>query len=313
MKKIHSALLGMCVMMSSCSSDIFENNNNAGNGKYNLSVSILTNTDIKTRTDDNGKSFSDGSTVNNLKCYVYSTSHGDNADPILIQNVEIIDREDGRGANLALDLPSGQGYDFVFLATAMPQENTASKVYYSPSLRYLNVNYDKMKSCDEDVDCFYGVIKGASSAKGSEYAVTLRRPFAQLNIGTKDLKSYNEFSSSPLKSVGVTVDGVYSSMNVMDGSVIGDPCVATIASAPLPSDQNYPVSGNEYLSMCYFLVNDRKNVNVTMITINNETSYYRLFSTIPVQRNFQTNIYGKLLTKETDFHVGIDPIYERRE
>lgn len=99
-------------------------------------------------------------------------------------------------------------------------------------------------------------------------------------------------------------------MNVMDGSVIGEPSVEEIAPAPLPSGQTFPVPGADYLSMDYLLVDGRKNVDVTMTYVNDQSSFDRTFAAVRVLRNYQTNIYDNLLTSDTDFHVNIDPIYE---
>lgn len=306
MKKVYSALFASCLLFTSCSSDMVEQSGIAYGGKFSISVTVPVPEDMRTRA---AMQFSDGSTVNNLKCYVYSSGQGNGTAPIMVQDVDIVDRDGGRGGSISLDLPSGGSYDFVLLVTATDQSDTASKLYYDATSRNLNVNYGKIKSSDEDVDCFYGVIKGASLATQSNYNVTLRRPFAQLNIGTKDLSAYNSLSSSPLKSVGVSVDGVYSSMNVMDGNVVGDPVNAVFGPAALPSGQVFPLPGVDYLAMNYLLVNERKNVDVFITSVNDQYSFVNTVRDIPVQRNYQTNVYGKLLTTENDFHVDIDPMY----
>lgn len=304
MKNIVISLISSCLLLASCAADEFEVKN-PSEGNLHLSVSIPTGSDMRTRADEH--KYSDGTTVNELKCYIYNQAKGTNSEPVAVKDVDIVENEDTRTGQLSLDLPTGQVYDVVFLATANPQDNSSSKVYYDATSRQLNVNYDKIKSCDEDVDCFYAVQTNISSDQRSEYKLTLRRPFAQLNIGTKDMDTYNSMASSPLKSVGMTVNGIYSAMNILDGSVVGDPSRMTIAPAALPSGQTYPVSGVKYLAMNYLLVDGRTNVNVTLTGLNDSNSFETTYDNIPLQRNYQTNLYGNLLTADNDFTVDINP------
>ena len=296
-------------ILSSCASDVLlEEDSNSGTINFDVSVPVYT--DMRTRGLGDTRAYSDGSTVSELKCYIYNRVLGEDAAPIRTENIEIHDYDDHRGGSLSIDLPTGQAYDFVFLATACKQDDNSSKVFYNPSGRTLNFNYDRIKTSDEDVDCFFGVLKGLTSEDKAEHSIVLKRPGAQLNIGTKDLKSYNELSSSPLETVGLAVDGVYSAMNVMDGSVIGDARKVAIARNALPSGQVFPVSGADYLSMSYLLVNERTNVGVTMTASNGDSSFNTEFSDVPLQRNHQTNIYGNLLTKTNDFKIEINPEFD---
>ena len=296
-------------ILSSCASDVLlEEDSNSGTINFDVSVPVYT--DMRTRGLGDTKTYSDGSTVSELKCYIYNRVLGEDAAPIRTENIEIHDYDDHRGGSLSIDLPTGQAYDFVFLATACKQDDNSSKVFYNPSGRTLNFNYDRIKTSDEDVDCFFGVLNGLTSEDKAEHSIVLKRPGAQLNIGTKDLKSYNELSSSPLETVGLAVDGVYSAMNVMDGSVIGDARKVAIARNALPSGQVFPVNGADYLSMSYLLVNERTNVGVTMTASNGDSSFNTEFSDVPLQRNHQTNIYGNLLTKTNDFKIEINPEFD---
>ncbi len=296
-------------ILSSCASDVLlEEDSNSETINFDVSVPVYT--DMRTRGLGDTRAYSDGSTVSELKCYIYNRVLGEDAAPIRTENIEIHDYDDHRGGSLSIDLPTGQAYDFVFLATACKQDDNSSKVFYNPSGRTLNFNYDRIKTSDEDVDCFFGVLKGLASEDKAEHSIVLKRPGAQLNIGTKDLKSYNELSSSPLETVGLAVDGVYSAMNVMDGSVIGDARKVAIARNALPSGQVFPVSGADYLSMSYLLVNERTNVGVTMTASNVDSSFNTEFSDVPLQRNHQTNIYGNLLTKTNDFKIEINPEFD---
>lgn len=289
MKNLYFFILSFFLFVS-CSDDISPDKQGE-TGVFSIELTIPD--DVRTRA------YSDGSTVNSIKCYVYDHDAGDNALPFMTHDIEIKNVGSKRGNHYDFTFVKGKTYDLVFLATAVDQTNPDSKVYYNPTLRTLNVDYAASKTNDEEMDCFFGVLPNLSDKSEKALSVTLKRPFAQLNIGAKDLAKYN------IQSVGVSVDGVYSSMNIMDGSVAGDLVKAVFASNFLPSGQSFPVTGCDYLSMDYLLVNERKNVKVTMTTNDGTTSDNTDFADIPVQRNCQTNIYGDILAKGMSFNFDI--------
>ena len=292
------ASLAMAMGFSSCTSEDIQNPAELNSELVNFEIS-LPDSELKTR------GYGDGGNVSNLVCYVYQK---DAQQPMQTENVSIVNNGSKRGGSLGLNLPSSGAYDFVFLATAgIQNDKSASKVYYNPTERTLNLNYSKIQGNDEDVDCFFGVLKDISVTKGGSHKVTLKRPYAQLNIGTKDLTQYNTLASAHLQTVGVSVDGVYSSMNVMDGECVGTAGAVTLPASTLPSGQTFPAKDAEYLAMDYLLVKDRKNVTVSLTGSNSKTSFTSRYENIPLQRNYQTVVYGNLLTKENDFTVAINP------
>ncbi len=285
-------------LLNSCSSDDMLSSSSLDNNHVSFEISIP-ESGLRTRAT------SDGSLISELNCYVYQVG---NTTPLYTKPVAIGSQDGKKGGRLELDLPSGGTFNFVFLATAMKQDDPDSKLYYNPTLQTLEVNYNKVGANDEELDCFFGVLKDINVDKGQSHKITLKRPFAQLNIGTKDLSSYNQMSSTPLKSVRVTVDGVYSSMNVMDGSVLGSPLEISFPESGLPEDLYYPVPGNTYLSMDYLLVNERVDAGVSLTCVNEDgNSFTSEYSDIPLQRNYQTNVFGNLLTKANDFTIEINP------
>lgn len=289
------------VLLLSCSDDIStpENNNSVS-----IEIKVPRQDDLKTRA------YGDGSSVNNLKCYVYAQGNGATGEPIIVDDIPL--STDSK-AFYSIQLPDGQNYDLVFLATSGEQENTSGKIYYNRTDRTFNVNYSNFTANDESVDCFMGTIQNLSNAQTS-YSITLKRPYAQLNIGTKDLDDYNSLSVAKLSAVDVSVDGVYSSMNVMNGNVIGSKTSVSFPQVTEFSSNPFPVPDAKYLSMNYLLMNTRENTTVTMKTTSSDGSNIDYsFNNIPLQRNFKTNIYGNLLTKSNDYKVEISPDFTGQE
>ena len=95
----------------------------------------------------------------------------------------------------------------------------------------------------------------------------------------------------------------------MNGTVEGETSV-TYALANLPTE-DFPVTltpAAKYMSMDYLLVADDKALtNVTFTATNGTHNVERLYTNVPVRRNYRTNIYGNILTEEANFNIEIVP------
>lgn len=301
MKRFYISLVLTSAMshFSGCSSempDMPDSNDELTSVSFNLSFSSLNNKD--TRSLAPGYKFSDGSSISVLKCYVYPTSNGSNAEPSQIIDIPISSTNGVIGGNVSVSLPKGTDFDVVFLGTSIPQNDASSKLYYSTTGRSLSVDYSKVVANDEELDCFFTSRANLTSDNVTYSDIVLSRPFAQLNIGTQDYVSYN--ASNPISNISVSVDKVYSKVNLMDGSLIGDSSTVTLIGSA-PSSQIFPVDGFSYLSMNYLLVNLRTLVDVTL-TVNhsNAASASKVIplGQMAVERNCQTNAYSKTLLSD---------------
>ena len=174
----------------------------------------------------------------------------------------------------------------------------------------MTVDYSKASSNDEKRDAFYKWHTFTVSGAQTE-TIELRRPFAQLNVGTNDFAASTSAGYTPAKS-GVKVRNVYKTLSLADGKV-ADPVEVMMDYAALPQDETFPVAGYDYLSMNYLLVPEAKGV------IDIEFGYTdsdaaaaktRIVGSVPVQRNYRTNVYGQLLTSQVGFNVIINPEFE---
>ena len=179
----------------------------------------------------------------------------------------------------------------------------------------LTVDYSDAKSNDEARDAFFGkatvTVKGAVSQN-----ITLKRPFAQLNIGTNDMAEAETagLNTGALQS-SVTVSGIFSSMNLMTG--IPDPNTSTVETFGLNAipKETFTAGGRtfDYLALNYLLVSDQKGlVNCEFTYTDGATTETRTIDNVPVQRNYRTNIFGSLLTGSVDLGITIDPHYRPR-
>ena len=206
----------------------------------------------------------------------------------------------GLQTTISLQLTTGKEYDFVFWADA-PGDNVYS---FNSEKQTVTVNYANAENNTDNLDAFFGQKKALMVSGNMSISQELRRPFAQINIGTDDFDAAAAAGYTVSEStIGVAT---YETLNLLSGEV-SHPVTATFVKKPIPTeDSKFSVNSKDYkyLSMSYVLVpKDKETVDIAFdYTLTNRT-----FTNVPVQRNYRTNIYGSLLTNTADFNVVIAP------
>ena len=202
--------------------------------------------------------------------------------------------------DVQLRLANGKTYKVVFWASAEGAPYTFDADDMSVSVTYTGIH-----SNNESLDAFYAV-ESITVTESASKRVELHRPFAQLNIGTADIEAYRDAGYS-VSETGVTVSAVYDKFSFTTENVVGDSHPQTFSATTIASG-DFPVLDYEYLAMNYLLVSkDKETVDVTL---NYGGAVNPTYANVPVQRNYRTNIYGKLLTSQEDFTVVIVPDFE---
>lgn len=159
---------------------------------------------------------------------------------------------------------------------------------------------------DENLDAFFKA-DIVTVSQGLNKTVTLTRPFAQLNIGTDDVKAA-ENAGFTLSQTQVKVTDVPNTMNLLTGVTSGNTDI-TYTYGNVPTTETFPVDKYEYLSMSYVLMSTDKAI--TNVTLNiNDAAHERVYTSVPLQRNYRTNIYGSLLTSNVTANIEILPGFE---
>ena len=244
------------------------------------------------------RAYSDGQTATVLQYAVYDAA-GNELTDLTVTNGEI-----HGSTTVNLTLTTGNTYSVIFWAAA---PNAPYTVDFDA--KTMTVDYTAATSNDENRDAFYKYHTFKVTGPQTE-TIELKRPFAQLNIGTSDYAAAKSAGYEPTKSA-VTVKNIYNTLNLWDGTVSGSQEV-TYDYAAIPTTETFPVTGYEYLSMNYLLVaTDKALVDITFgYTETDETAEKtRTVGSVPVQRNYRTNIYGQLLTSNVDVNVTIKPEY----
>lgn len=315
--------LGMFVaagLLASCSN---EESASALSGKAQVTFSVSLENGMGTRA------ISDGTSADKLVYAVYD------ANGVLLSNIEGADqngqfvKEDAFATplqeNVGLTLAKGQEYTIVFWA-----QDGDCAAYNTDNLENVTVNYTSLANNDEAQDAFYKThtfrVIGDATIN-----LELKRPFAQVNLGVTSADWAAAVNSGiEIQKSTVHIKNVATAINLITGAVSA-PQAVTYDLAAIPAealtvdtDADGVKEEYKYLSMSYILVNDGsvdgmskailEDIEYTFNPVAGEDIVFNVGTqNVPVQRNWRTNIVGKILTGDIEFNVTIEPAYDDEE
>ncbi|MBO5941651.1 MAG: hypothetical protein J6Q63_00010 [Bacteroidales bacterium] len=284
MKKILFGMMAAAVLATSCAKELQD----VAAGDATVTFTVGT-PEIATRA------YSDGTTATDLQYAVYDVNGNLLEDLTGTQEINI-------STTVELKLTTGNTYTVAFWADSEDAPYTIDFAAKSVS-----VDYTGVVSNDENLDAFYAWYTFTVTGAQTE-TVELKRPFAQLNVGAADYDASESAGYLPNASA-VTVKNIYSTLNFATGEVTGETAV-TFAENAIPTNEKFPVTGYDYLAMNYLLVAaDKALVEVEFTYTDGSNAKTRTVGSVPVQRNYRTNIYGNILTSDVDLNVVIKPEY----
>lgn len=252
--------------------------------------------------------------VNHLYYWIYSVDENGNANDVLEKgDVEAFAGE--TTATVEARLVPGVTYKALFFAC--DYASVSSGIFTLSDAGNLDIDYAKMESGIASVEAFYSCEK--ISVSGGTHDVKLKRPFAQINIGSDDLQNLS------VQNVGIQnfqtelklESGVYSKLDMLNGTVSGELGKDEyILMSDVPKNLKFPVEGYSMLQSHYILCGNDGPEGQSLIDANfrvykrnasNPITSFNLAAT-PVKANFRTNITGSLLTGQNDIKVGIDNV-----
>ena len=197
-------------------------------------------------------------------------------------------------AKFDLYLLKGVNYSVVLWADAFGGTN--SPYNYNPNTYELTMDFSKITANSEKFDAFYGSTQITASDE-LQFA-TLSRPFAQLNIGTTDLEGITA-NGKELTKTGIELECA-SVLNLRTGAVSGEESFTYALAAP-PTGYEFPYESaqHDYISLNYILVGSAKETRDITLNYYIDTESKTLsISSVPLQRNCRTNVYGGVLFGE---------------
>ena len=326
-------LLGMVaaagmLLATSCSNDELVSAQSENEAQVTFSLGL-----------DNGigsRAISDGTQADKLVYAVYKLS--EDGEPVLQhvlgseQNGQFVKQNFKSGDNVSVTLAKGQTYQVAFWA-----QNSKCDAYNTESLENVKIKYDVDNDNNVDVRDAFFKTEEFTVAGNKTIDVVLKRPFAQINVGVYQ-EDWNAAVASgiTIDESSVVIEKAATSINLLTGGVSGEEKVeyklASIPTAPLEVETDATNAGKEqykWLSMSYILVADnttadqdndgtlgdaRTTLESLSYTFEPESgksiNFTQGLNAVPVQRNWRTNILGKILTGDIQFNITIDPVYD---
>lgn len=287
-------MMALVVLLASCSK---EETPGQVYGDESLVTFTLSTGDLATKTAG------DGTTAKQLYYAVYDAAGemveqiSANAEPAAMSN---------SGAQVEMSLLNGQTYSIIFWAQNKTApctiDWTAKTMTYEPKL-----------ANQEVYDAFFAYVAPFKVTGAKTEKVELKRPFAQLNIGTTDgdlaeLAKYHQ--KGDYTQAKVTVEKLPNVLNLVTGEATGEvTAVYDYANIDLLKDETFPVAGyKQYLAMNYVLQSTNQTVAVTLdVKSEQDHTVSRTFGNVPVKRNYKTNIYGDLYASTFAYDVEVAP------
>lgn len=298
MKKFLFIIAVFCTLFTSCSKD----NTVVPQAEQAIASFTIKTPEISTR-------YGEGEEAKTLHWAVYDSIEGyiegissDSAGTASLSNLS---------ATIELSLVEGRSYTILFWAQndSAPYKKTWGKTPEEAQICYTDIT--KLKANSETYDAFFGKVV-LNNIKGAiNQTVDLNRPFAQLNIATADITKAISAGFNVVRT-GVKVSNVYTTFGLLEGDVRGEAVEELVFDTTNMAGGQIEVNTKKYdmLSMNYLLVQDKRLVDITLMLQENNTVtnvLTRTYTSVPVQRNYRTNIVGNILTNEAEFTVDVRP------
>ncbi|MCQ2152373.1 MAG: hypothetical protein MJY70_04895 [Bacteroidales bacterium] len=220
----------------------------------------------------------------------------------------------GLTKTFTVTLIKNQEYSFVFWADRKGSYETSKLTDIKAVL-----SSDSRQAGKDSLDAFF-CKKPYKSTKSESVSAVLKRPFGQVNIVTLDTKKiydvikddtvYSKFIPEDLK---VTAR-VYNGFNAL-ADTLAD--LKQVDLTELICYGKTPYSYAEHkdtttLFMDYLFVGDEQQlVDLAFEFKSNGEKFDYTFASVPLKRNYRTNIMGNLLSNDAEWTVTVDPIWNQ--
>ena len=338
------ALAALAMTNTSCQDEL----ESAANDANEVAVSFK----VQLENAVGSRAVGDGTTAKELQYAVYKVDANGNTigTNIAALNGETTVKSD-LTAEVTFTLVKGQTYNFMFWAQkpGTPNDGNDDNAYYKldKSTAKVEIDYKTNNDAnDEGRDAFYAVEKSLKVTGPINKTIVLKRPFAQINVGT----SIGSLADAKKAEVDITrskmtIKKAANKLDFFTGKVSATTSAVDVAYdiANIPELTEAPTdaegglkdvtvqtvtSDYEYLAMNYILVDDHEpvngvetgaekglvNVEFSIYTANDATPINTFdVPNVPVQRNWRTNIIGDILNENVTFNVVIDPKFDTDE
>ncbi len=326
MRKLFVAVAALGMLLTSCAKDDALSGGNGATVSFNIAQPTIASRALG--TEDATKAYGTGYTAEDLQYAIFEAEKDATTGVFTIRNNgqnPISGVKDGFFSGNDLDntldgirLVRGKHYIALFFAQSDATDAGNWAIDWTTRTMSLR-DPEALKAQDETLDAFFTRVDFyvEPTSSNQSFDAELKRPFAQVNVLTDDAEAA-QAAGLDVYQTSIEVDGVYTTMNLLDGSIDFDSATTLTYNMAEKGDYKMTVNGKDYdlLSMNYLLVNERKTVDITFrynenaaVAGNDNTVFEAEFDLVPVERNYRTNIIGSLLTSAVSFQIVINPIF----
>ena len=301
------------LLLASCQRDELQGGSISGEERVVTVTAVMPSDPVEVRSNDDP---GDGTLANRCLMQVYVVD--DPQTPIAYGEPQTA-AVSNLSATFETRLMSGHDYRLVFwadCATAPAAEGGEfdDKYYYTEQFPKVSLITTEFHGNQDELDAFFGEASVTAEQLASgpvSVSADLTRPFGQLNIYSTD---YADIPVETMKPAAVEIEftNVYTSIDLMTGELSDPATTLTYSAAVAPHD-----AATGHLTFDYLLATDEEDAiaDFTMnfyTTADGSTSAADpyTFSSIPVRRNYITNVRGNLLTDRTEIEVDIVPGFD---
>ena len=272
------------------------------------------------------RAISDGKTADKLMYAVFDENGA------RISGIDKVEKETTFPATETITLAKGQTYQVAFWA-----QNKVCEAYTVSDDMKVTIDYTKSNSNNNETrDAFFKTVEFTVTGSTS-IDVELERPFAQINVGVTEADWNAAVASGiEIENSSVVIKNAATGLNLLTGAITGSSEVNyTLSQIPaqfetpetleVDTDDDGKKEEYKWLSMSYILPADVTTgyASTTLDEVafefapetgkGNPIKFDQGLNSVPVQRNYRTNILGKILTGDIQFNISIDPIYNEED
>ena len=221
-----------------------------------------------------------------------------------------------KGVEIKETLVKGNTYKACFWA-----QNSKCTAYEISEDMKVTINYEGLNN-DEVRDAFFAYTQPFTVDVNPRLRVILKRPFAQINVGsTKDDIDAITASGVKVSKSEAIIEDIPSELNLFNGNT-AKPVNVNYALAAMPKEKLFVDTDGDsikeeftYLSMSYVLADTISSTHKMKFNFpdDNSTEVIEMangLESVPAKRNWRTNILGNILSGDIQFRIKIDPQYE---
>ena len=300
------------LLLASCQRDELQGGSISGEDRVVTVTAVMPSDPVEVRSNDNP---GDGTLANRCLMQVYVV---DNPQAPIAYGEPQTAAVSNLSATFETRLMSGHAYRLVFwadCATALAAEDGefTDKYYYTEQFPKVSLITAEFHGNQDELDAFFGETSVTAEQLASgpvSVSADLTRPFGQLNIYSTDYADIPVETMKPA-AVKIAFNNVYTSIDLTTGELSGLTPV-TYSATVAPYD-----AATGHLTFDYLLAKDVEDA-IADFTMNFYTTADGntpaadpyTFSSIPVRRNYITNVRGNLLTDRTEIEVDIVPGFD---